>query len=297
MPLITTGNWQDALEKIAIPNFMVGFKEVPADRGMIYDVVKSDKLIETYLEFGDIGSVNEFDGDLEFEQVTQGYKMTIEAIELAKGIKIQRKFVRTDQLNVVRDLPKMLGLAARRRIASDVFHIFNEAFNTSKTTIDALQLCSSAHTSTTGGSNQSNLATTAFSAVQLETVRQAMKGFLSNTDQKFQVSPDLIIGPTELEEAIYETINSSGKVDTANNNKNFHEGKYKMLTSEWLDDSNNWFVVDSELMKMFNVWNNVDPLEFGQAETFDGLAARYRAYMFYGFGSRDWRWIYGSNVS
>lgn len=295
--MIGTGNFQEALEPIAIKNYQVGFKEIPPERDMIYTVKTSKKLTETYLELGDTGPMNEFTGDLEYEDVQQGYKMTLTAKEYAKGMKIQKKFALTDQLDIVEGLPKLLGLAARRRIAADTAAILNDAFNTSYTTIDGLQLCSSAHTSNNGGSNQSNRGTTAFSEPAVDAARIAMKAFVSNTDELFEVNPDLLIVPRSLEKAAYEIINSSGKVDTANNNINFHKGKYKLLVLDRLDDSNNWFFVDSELMKIFNVWNNVAPLEFGQAEQFDGLAARYRAYMFYGFGSRDWRWIYGAEVA
>jgi phage major head subunit gpT-like protein len=297
--MITTGNWQDALEPIAKKNFNLGFREKPAERDMIFDVKTSSKLTETYLEIGDIGAMNEFTGDLEYQDVSQGYKMTITASELAKGIKIQKKFVLTDQLDVVEQLPKMLGLAARRRMATDVFSIFNNAFTTTHLTIDGLQLCSSAHTSNQDGisTTQSNRTTTAASPVALETIRQNMKDFMSNTDQMIEVNPDMIICGRALEETFYEIIKSSGKVDTANNNRNFHQGKYKLLVSDWLDDDNNFFVVDSELMKMFNVWNNVAALEFGQAKDFDGFQAKYAAYMFYGYGSRGWHWVSGAEVA
>lgn len=295
--MILEGNWQDALEPIAKKNFAVGLKEIPAEKKMMFDVQKSDKLTETYLELGDIGSMEEFNGSVPFDDVQQGYKFQVTAKEMAKGMKIQRKFVRTDQLDIVKALPKMLGLAARRRMALDVFYGYNNAFNTALTTLDGLALCSSAHTSTNGGSTQGNAGSTAFGAVAVEATRLLMKKFLTNTDQRFEVVPDMLIVPPDLEEAAYELTASSGKVDTANNNKNFHQGKWKVLVSDWLEDSNNWFMVDSDLLKQFAVWNDVDPIDFAQSEDFDGLAAKYRAYMFYGFGFRDWRFVYGHNVA
>jgi len=294
--MIVTGNYQDALEPIAIKNFQLGFKEKPQERDMIFEVKKSNKLIETYLELGDIGAMNQFSGDLEYEDVTQGYKMTVEALEYAKGIKIQRKFVRTDQLDVVESLPRLLGLAARRLMLSDTFYMFNNAFS-AFTTIDGLSLCNNAHTSNNGGATQDNLFTSAFSAANVESVRQSMHQFGTNVDNLFDIKPDMLIVPRGLEEAAYELISSSGKVDTAQNNVNFHKGKYKLLVSDYLEDNNNWFMVDSELMKQFNTWNTVDPLEFKQADQFDSYAARYGAYMFYGYCSRDWRWLAGSQVS
>lgn len=295
--MILDGNWQDALEPIAKKNFNVGLKEIPAEKSMLFDVVKSDKLTETYLEIGDVGSMEEFNGSVAYDDISQGYKMTVTAKEMAKGIKIQRRFVRTDQLDIVKSLPKMLGLAARRRIALDVFYGYNNAFNSSITTLDTLSLCNSAHTSTNGGSNQGNSGSTAFSGVSVEATRLLMKKFLSNTDQRFEVKPDMLIVPPDLEEAAYELTASSGKVDTANNNKNFHQGKWKVLVSDWLEDTNNWFMVDSDLLKQFAVWNDVDSIDFAQSEDFDGIAAKYRAYMFYGFGFRDWRFTYGHAVS
>ena len=295
--MILDGNWQDALEPIAKKNFNVGLKEIPAEKSMLFDVVKSDKLTETYLEIGDVGSMEEFNGSVAYDDISQGYKMTVTAKEMAKGIKIQRRFVRTDQLDIVKSLPKMLGLAARRRIALDVFYGYNNAFNSSITTLDTLSLCNSAHTSTNGGSNQGNSGSTAFSGVSVEATRLLMKKFLSNTDQRFEVKPDMLIVPPDLEEAAYELTASSGKVDTANNNKNFHQGKWKVLVSDWLEDTNNWFMVDSDLLKQFAVWNDVDSIDFAQSEDFDGIAAKYRAYMFYGFGFRDWRFLYGHAVS
>jgi len=295
--MIAGTNYQDALEPIAIKNFQVGYKEKPMERDMIYTVKSSSKLTETYLELGDIGAMGEFSGDLEYEDTNQGYKMTISVTELAKGIEIRKLFVLTDQLDVVEGLPKLLGLAARRRQRRDVFQIFNDAFNTSLLTIDGLQLCSAAHTSNNGGSSQANRVTTAFSAANVETMRQNMKANMTNTDQLFDSNPNMLIVPRQLEEAAYELISSSGKVDTANNNANFHKGKYKLLVSDELDDVNNFFVVDSELMKMMNRWNTVANLEFKQAENFNGISARYLAYMVYGRGSTDWRWVEGAEVS
>lgn len=297
--MITTGNWQDALEPIAIKGAFLGFREKPMERDLLFSVRKSKKLVETYLEMGDIGSFSQFTGDLAFDDVAQGYKMTITQDELAKGMVIQRKFVETDQLDVVEGLPKLIGLAARRKMLRDSFSWANNAFNTSLTTLDALQLCSSAHTSNQEGvaTTQSNYGTTAFSEAAVEARRQAMKAKMSNRNQLIDVNPDMLVVPRQLESAAYELIKSSGKVNTANNNRNFHMGKYKLLVSDVLDDANNFFLLDSELFKESNKWNNVVPFEFGQARNFNGLAAQYYGYMFYGFGTVEWRGVDGSEVA
>jgi len=296
--MIATGDWVNAQEPIARKNFFEGFREVPAEREMIYSVRNSTKLTETYLELGDIGSMSDFNGSLEYDGVEQGRTMTITAVEKAKGMMIQRKLMTTDQLNVVSDLPRMLGLSARRRVASDVFYPFRNAFNGVMTTIDGLSICNSAHTSShEEGSNQSNTGTSAFSAVSLESTRISMTKFLTNRDNKFDVNPSLILCGTDLESAVWEVLNSQGKVDTANNNRNFHQGRFAMLSTKWLDDTNDWFLIDRELMKQWMVWNEVDKIDFKKAEDFDGFCAKYATYAFYGFGVRDWKWVYGHQVS
>src|SRR3990167_594580 len=146
--MISTADYQDALEPIARKNFFLGVKEVPAELEMFYDLFESDKLTETYLDLGDVGDMEDFTGALDFDETKQEGTMTITAVEKAKGMKIQRRFLRTDQLDIARSLPKMLGLSGRRRIATDVFYPFANAFNGLVTTIDALSLCSTAHTST-----------------------------------------------------------------------------------------------------------------------------------------------------
>jgi phage major head subunit gpT-like protein len=293
------GNFQDALEPIAIVNFKLGYKEKPAEIDMLYSKKKSTKLIETYLELGDIGPMGKKNGDIEYEDVSQGNKMTITQEVFAKGIKIDWEFIKTDQLQVVEDLPKLLGLAARRRQAVDCFRKYNDGFTTAFKTIDANPLFYSTHANhaNQGGGTYTNRTTSAFSEAAVEAVRVAMKKRLTNADNLFDVNPDLLVVPRELESAAYELIKSSGKVDTANNNANFHKGRYKVLVSDYLEDPDNWFFEDSEMAKMFSMWNTVSPLEFGQAENFDGLDAKYRAVMFYGVGVREWRPSYGAEVN
>ena len=295
--MITTGNWPDALEPIARLNHDYGFDEVPAEKSMFYSVRTSKKFTETYLELGDIQAMGRFNGTMNYSDISQGYKFTASVVQYGLGIKIQRIFAETDQQDVVTGLPRKLGQSAHDRMATDVFFPLNNAFNTSITTLDGLQLCSSAHTSNNNGSNQSNRGTSPFSALIVAATRILMKRTLTNTDRRMTVNPDLLIVPEELYEAGYEVIKSNGKVDTANNNVNFHMGKYKLINSIWLDDTNNWFMADSRMMKLNWEWNDVVPLDFMQAKDFDGQTAKYADYMAYDYVNRDWRGLFGHEVA
>jgi len=296
---IYSGNFQDTLEPIARVSFKLGLgREVMGRRDFFFKVEKSDKDTETYLELGDIGSVPEFDGELEFATMQQGYKMTIQQKEYGLGLRLQYKWVRTDQLRVAKQLPEMLGLSMRRRIAADSLVWWNNSFNTTLTTKDGLALCSSAHTSNNGGSNQSNRITSPFSAVNLTAAKITMRKFVSNTDQVIDIQPDMLIGAIDLEDAFDEVNKSDGKMDTAFVNMfNVHKGKYTTVTDVRIPDSNNWGLIDSELMKKYNIWNEVDPIEFKKDSNFEGRIAKYAVWAFYGYGVIDWTWILGSEVS
>jgi hypothetical protein len=85
--------------------------------------------------------------------------------------------------------------------------------------------------------------------------------------------------------------------NSANNNVNFLKGRYDVIVSDYLTDTDNWFMVDSKYMKMFLKWYDRIPSEFNKDKDFDTYVAKYSAYMRYSFGFSDARWIYGMNVT
>ena len=103
--------------------------------------------------------------------------------------------------------------------------------------------------------------------------------------------------PKNLWEPALELISSTGKVDVATNNSNFAKGRYKLIKSIWLDDTNNWFMVDSKLMKKYMDWRDIVKLEFNKDKEFDHYSKRYSAYMFYDRVPRYWRFAFGHEVS
>lgn len=296
--MIQIGAWAQAQEPIARDQYDFGAKTKDVEKNMFYTVRPGNKLTETYFEMGDIESMGEFTGTLNFSDVDQGYSFTRTSVVFAQGIKIERRFIDTDQQDVVNKLPKKLGVSVKRRTKLDVFFPFNNAFNTSITTLDGLQLCSTAHTSNNGGSSQSNYGTSPLSALSVEATRIRMRKFLTNTDQRIdEMNPDMLIVPDDLDEIAWEIISSSGKVDTANNNKNYAEGRYKKYSSIYMNDTNNWFMVDSSLMKECLDWADIVKPEFKNATNFDDYAAKYAAYMHYLYAVTDWRFVLGHEVS
>ena len=122
--------------------------------------------------------------------------------------------------------------------------------------------------------------------------------FKRGRDGIIDVHPDLLLVPLALEEKGYELINSKGKVDTAQNNVNFHLGKYKLLVwSNYLTSLNAWFFIDSAYMKEFLLWFDREPVQFFKDQDISTLVGAYAGYMRYSFGWSDWRWIFGQNFT
>lgn len=297
MPLVS-GNWSDLLEPGLRKIFDDAYRERASNIPVLFNVQSSQKAVEADLTTGDILDFVPMNGMVPYDDMGEGYKTSYTHVEYARGIKVERKLVDDDQYNIINRRPRLLGLASRRRREKDGASMFNNSFNTggSYNGGDALSLCNSAHTSNNAGSDQSNTGTRTLTAVNLEASRRLMIGFQSDRDGTIDVQPDMLLVPLQLEETAFEIINSKGKVDTAQNNANFHLGKYKLLVwPNYLTSSTRWWLLDSQMMKEFHLWFDRIQPEFQKDREFDTYNAKYSGYMRYSFGWSDWRAIYGNN--
>lgn len=306
MPAISE-NFGDLLEPGLRKIFTEQYNELPSMLGALYNIQDSSTSYEKDSSVGAFDDFPAFQGQVSYDEVYQGYDVTYSHVEFAKGFKIERKLYDDDLYNIIARKPSGLARSAKRSREKYGASLFNGAFTgsgtitVSGTTVlsntEGQSLCASAHPSTATSTTQSNVGTTSLSPTAIEAARQAMAGFLDDRDNLISIVPDMILVPRALEETAYEIIAASGKVDSAENNPNFHYGKYKLGVWDYLTDANNWFLIDSSMMKDFLNWYDRVPLEFFQDKSFDTLIAKYASYMRFSFGYSDWRWIYGSNVS
>lgn len=263
----------------------------------------SQKNQMTFSDVSGFGDFAEFVGQVAYDDVYQGYDKILTPKEYTSGFQIERRLFDDDMHNIMDARPRALALAATRTRQKFAAQVFNNAFTLDLTWLnnsEGVALVSNSHTNTTGASTAAgydNLGTGALSAVTLQAARVAMRDFRDLRGNKVSAKPSMILTGTALEETVYEIIKSSGKVDQATNNRNIHEGRYKGVDWEYLDDANDWYLIDEELMKRFNVWWDRTPLEFGQTEAFDEYIAKWRAYFRFGAGPIGWQWIYGNSVS
>jgi len=268
------------------------------DLSPLFNVTTSDKADYRVSGMGGLSDVDTFDGSITYDSPSQLYDKTITFPERAKGIKVERKLYDDDLFGIMDQRPRGLAAAvARTRLKSEA-EIFNNAF-TSADGGDGVSLCSSSHPySPDDATTQDNSGTTALSATAVEATRRiGAASIYTDRGELALVEYDTILCPVALEETAFEIINSTGKVDTANNNINFHKGRYTLVVSSRLTDSNNWFMIDSRLAKQFLMWVDRVKPEFNFDRDFDTFVAKWSVYMRYGTGFGDWKWLYGHSVT
>lgn len=253
---------------------------------------------------GAFGNFPFFTGSVDYDSVSQGYTIIQTHLERASGFQVERKLFDYDQYNIMDQKPAGLATAAQRTRQIDAARVWNNAFNVDSlfaTNTEGVALCSDSHTSNSGSADTSvgfdNRVTTALSATALAAGRIQFRAFRDDRGNRYDAMPDEIMIPPDLYDVAFEIVKSSGKPDTAENNRNVHEGAYNIIEWNYLSDTNNWFLQDSSVRKQHLHWVDSAPLEFAYAEDLDTIIAKWRAYMRYSNASDDWRWCLGALVS
>lgn len=302
MAALTQANYSHVVQKDLSEVFAVEYGEFQSMIPALFTTETPDQAIVYEQLLGGLGSVPVFDGEIYYDEAKQSYRKSTEEVPYAMGLKVTEKLRRNDLYGVVRSTVSELADRFRAKRESLAASIFNGAFSTT-TVADTLALCYSAHTSDVGGSNQGNAGSSVFSPANVEATRRLMIKFKTNRDNITTHFPDMLIVPTELEEQAMTLIKSTKEVNTATNNINFHQGKYKLAVwHNWLSSGStsataDWFMVNSGLMKKylkFYDWKNV---EFFYAGEIDTITSKHAGYMSCNVSSAQWNWIYGMNIA
>jgi len=265
---------------------------------MLYGMETSTKAYEMYSGVGAMGDVGLFDGSIDYDSVSQLYDVTVDFPERATGFKVERKLADDDQFGIMDSRPRQMAIAVARTREKSGASPFNGAF-VGTDGGDAVSLCNGSHPySPDDATTQSNAGTSAFSPVSVEATRRiGFNQLYNDRGDILEINYDLILAPVGLEEKAYQLIESKGKVDTADNNANFHQGRYKLAVWRRLSDSNNWFFIDSRLAKLFLKWVDRVKPEYNYDRDSDTLVSKWSVYMRYNTTFAAWPWIYGHKVT
>ena len=299
MPAISLTGWKDILQPILKDYFLNEYLEIPTQIPQIFDVASSEKFKEIYLGIAEIGNFQKFNGQLNKGNMQEAYTVEIVHDEWTQGIDIQYKMYEDQQYPIFKQGAIGMALSARRTREQNAFDIFNNGFNTTNTGGDGLGLFSTAHTSPVSAvGNQSNSGTSKLSPASYASTRALMKRFTTWSGNKVLINPDTVLVATE-NEVLARQVLESDKValelsNTTNVIKSF---KNNLIITPFLDDPDNWFMLDSRTAKLHLHFLNRSPLKLtGDSSTNTWVmtfAGRYRT----GVGFSDFRFAYGHNVS
>lgn len=299
----SAGNWADLLDKRVTKFFDDEYTLLKDYVPDLFSMEKSSDSFEKWSAGGALGNFTQFTGTVAYQSQSQGYDVTATHIPFTNGIQIERELYDDDRHGIWQRKPKALARSAHQTRQEHGLRVLNNAFSVDTffyNNSEGVALCSNSHTTTSGASTSTgfdNLTTSSLSATAVAASYIQMRDFRNDVGKKISIRPSKIIIPVALYEVAHEITKSAGKVDTANNNSNVHNGMYEVFDCEFLSDANNWFMVDGSQQKDSLVWFDRMPLEFAMAEELDTLIAKWRAYMRYSYFWRDWRFILGASVS
>lgn len=208
----------------------------------IFGMETSTRNYEIVSAIGGMSDVEDFDGQIAYDSVGQLYDKTFTFPEKAKGFKVERKLYDDDLFGIMDRRPWQMAIAIARSREKQGAGIFNGAF-VGTGGADSQPLCSASHPySPDDATTQSNAGSTALSPAAVEATRRiGHTSIYTDRGELVLINYDSILCTINNEETAWEIINSTGKVDTADNNPNFHKGRYQLAVWDRLTDSNNWF--------------------------------------------------------
>lgn len=303
--MLISENWSDALDPIVRKWFYQGFQRRASLIPTLFNVQGSQRAYEEISGVGAIGvdmwNNYENSGVVSDADFDQGYKTTFTHREYPLKVGIKRKLLEDNNFPEIFNMSMRIGDSAAVKRETDAAGVFINAFTSSATTngADGVALCSDSHPygPQKSGTTQDNNFALTLTKANVRTIREAMMAFTDDNGNKVAVTPDTLLVPPGLEDEAIVIANSMLDPDSGNNAVNPMSGRFRVLTWHYLTDSNAWFMIDSNLMKMSLEWFDRTPLQINPMVEDKTVAAHWIAYMRYSYGWSDWRWVAGSNPS
>lgn len=292
--------WAENYAPVVLEAFNAGKDMVPDMIPQLFDVKNSTKGREDAIGVG--AASGDWDayantGKVDNADLDRGYATMFE--HEVKGLEfvLKREDIDDNNLGIVQIALQQLGISAEEKRQRDAASIFNNAFSSSYVGADGVSLCNAAHPYGPDNEAQtySNAGTAALTYDNVKAARLAMRKFVDSQGQKLPRKGSLILSGIELEDKLLEITAADKKPGTAENDANAIMG-FKYLIWDYIDDADNWFLLDPVWTKMHLRWYNRVPLRMSLVEQ-NEFYAKWQFYMRYSCGWVDPRFVYGNNVT
>lgn len=272
------------------------YKEIATVKERLFHMETSDKADEKDSSLSGFGLATQIgEGQpIPYEDPVQGYDTTYTHVKYGKGFKITEEMFEDDLYREMNKRPAALGRAMRRTAEDQASLVFRNAFSTSYLGADGKPLCSVSHSRSDGGTAQSNASATGIvlNETNLQTARLAMRNQKDEKGQKIEVMPKIILYEPTLDKTAHEIVDSEGRSGSADNDLNYHKGKYELIEWMYLTSTTAWFLIDPTVHQLNFFWRRQP--RFASDELFDTEYAVYKSTMRLSRGWSDYRGIWGS---
>jgi hypothetical protein len=219
----------------------------PSLRESIFKVVSTDRDIWQSSELHDLALFNEISEGQEysFSRIKQGANKTLTVRKWGLGFSISEEAVDDGKFDLIGDMTRRLARSGKETQIVNAMNVFNNGFG-SQTTADGLALFHTAHTLPSGSTFRNRLSTDAdLSVTSLDQMLSDFETqFVGDSGIIYKLRPVGILVHSSQRRYASELLQSTGKPDTADNNKNSFMGEgLTYWSSPHLTDTDAWFML------------------------------------------------------
>jgi len=270
----------------------------------LYKVASSKKATETDRQWAGLGNfqVKSEGGEVTYSDPINGSSKAYTHVSRALGYKITDEMIRHDQYAEMRKLEMNLQLSGDDDLETQGFLLLNNGFGTTSsngftaTGFDSLALFSTAHTRIDGGAVQANRPATDANLTWTSLANGLIQFNLwrDNRGRPILSRANMLVVHPNDELTAKELLRSAGKPGTANNEINaIRDSGLEVLVSQYLTDTNAWFLIDSAMADNRWFWD-VQP-RTSMMEDFDTEVIKRKRVHAFSCGHGDWVGNYGTS--
>lgn len=260
--------------------FRSEYEQHPSRRDALFQIKKTDRDIWQYSELHDLDLFAQMSEGEEYsyKRPLQGASKTISPVKYGLGVSISEEAVNDGKIDLVADMVRKMARSAKESKEVNAMNLFNQGFD-SATTADGQYLFDTDHTTPSGRTFRNELSAAAdLSVTSLETALYDFETqFVGDSGIIEMIRPKfLLVNPLNRRYAD-ELVNSMGKADTADNNKNsFKDEGLIVISSPHLTDTDAWFLVSDPSQHGLRIIQREDVQTKGE-ECFDTDSIKYKS--------------------
>lgn len=219
----------------------------PSRREALFRVLSTDRDIWQATEIHDLDRYRAMEEGEEYtyKRPLQGSSKTLTVQKYGLGFSISEEMIADGKFDLVADMTRKLAKSAFESQEINAMALFNNGFST-ENTADGVTIFNSSHPLPSGGSYRNQLSVNSdLSPTALDTALTDFETqFVGDSGIIYAPQPKYLLVPSELKRYASEIVKSSGKADTADNNRNpFQDDNLTVISSPHLTDADAWFLL------------------------------------------------------